>query len=44
MRNRSIRGLYVLAASVAVSTALGLAGATAASAGVHVKPHGDHGV
>jgi hypothetical protein len=38
MRNRSIRGLYVLAASVAVSSALGLAGATAASAGVHVKP------
>ena len=39
MRNRSIRGLYVLAASVAVSSALGLAGATAASAGVHVRPH-----
>jgi hypothetical protein len=39
MRNRSIRGLYVLAASVAVSTALGLAGATAASATVHVRPH-----
>ena len=39
MRNRSIRGLYVLAASIAVSSALGLAGATAASAGVHVKPH-----
>jgi hypothetical protein len=39
MRNRSIKGLYVLAASVAVSTALGLAGATAASAGVHVHPH-----
>jgi hypothetical protein len=39
MRNRSIRGLYVLAASVAVSSALGLAGATAASATVHVKPH-----
>jgi hypothetical protein len=39
MRNRSIRGLYVLAASVAVSTALGLAGATAASASTHtVKP------
>ena len=38
MRNRSIKGLYVLAASVAVSTALGLAGATAASAGVHVHP------
>ena len=37
MRNRSIRGLYVLAASVAVSSALGLAGATAASAAVH--PH-----
>ena len=37
MRNRSIKGLYVLAASVAVSTALGLAGATAASAAVH--PH-----
>jgi hypothetical protein len=40
MRNRSIRGLYVLAASVAVSTALGLAGATAASASTHhVRPH-----
>jgi hypothetical protein len=39
MRNRSIRGLYVLAASVAVSSALGLAGATAASAATHVKPH-----
>jgi hypothetical protein len=40
MRNRSIRGLSVLAASVAVSTALGLAGATAASASTHhVKPH-----
>jgi hypothetical protein len=40
MRNRSIRGLYVLAATVAVSSALGLAGATAASAGVHtVRPH-----
>ena len=39
MRNRSIRGLYVLAASVAVSSALGLAGATAASAGVHAHPH-----
>src|SRR5262249_6047186 len=39
MRNRSFRGLYVLAASVAVSTALGLAGATAASASTHVKPH-----
>ncbi len=39
MRNRSIRGLYVLATSVAVSAALGLAGATAASAGVHVRPH-----
>jgi hypothetical protein len=39
MRNRSIRGLYVLAASIAVSSALGLAGATAASAGVHVRPH-----
>ena len=40
MRNRSIKGLYVLAASVAVSTALGLAGATAASASTHhVKPH-----
>ena len=38
MRNRSIKGLYVLAASVAVSTALGLAGATAASATTHVKP------
>ena len=37
MRNRSIRGLYVLAASIAVSSALGLAGATAASAAVH--PH-----
>jgi len=39
MRNRSIRGLYVLAASVAVSSALGLAGATAATASTHVKPH-----
>jgi hypothetical protein len=39
MRNRSIRGLYVLAASVAVSSVLGLAGATAASAGVHVHPN-----
>ena len=40
MRIRSIRGLSVLAASVAVSTALGLAGATAASASTHaVKPH-----
>ena len=39
MRNRSIRGLYVLAASVAVSSALGLAGATAASATTHVRPH-----
>ena len=39
MRNRSIRGLYVLAASVAVSSALGLAGATAASAAGHIKPH-----
>jgi hypothetical protein len=39
MRNRSIKGLTVLAASVAVSTALGLAGATAASASSHVKPH-----
>ena len=39
MRNRSIRGLYVLAASVAVSSALGLAGATAASAVTHVRPH-----
>jgi hypothetical protein len=38
MRNRSLKGLYMLAASVAVSTALGLAGATAASAGTHVKP------
>jgi hypothetical protein len=37
MRNRSIRGLYVLAASIAVSSALGLAGATAASAAIH--PH-----
>jgi len=40
MRNRSIRGLYVLAASVAVSSALGLAGATAASASTStIKPH-----
>jgi len=40
MRIRSIKGLSVLAASVAVSTALGLAGATAASASTHnVKPH-----
>jgi hypothetical protein len=39
MRNRSSRGLYVLAASVAVSSAVGLAGATAASASTHVKPH-----
>ena len=39
MRNRSRKGLFTLAASVAVSTALGLAGATAASAGTHVKPH-----
>src|SRR5450432_1007562 len=40
MLNRSIKGLSVLAASVAVSTALGLAGATAASASTHtVKPH-----
>jgi hypothetical protein len=40
MRNRSIRGLSVLAASVAVSTVLGLAAATAASAGTHpVKPN-----
>jgi hypothetical protein len=39
MRNRSTRGLYVLAASVAVSSALGLAGATAASASTHVRPH-----
>jgi hypothetical protein len=39
MRNRSIKGLTVLAASVAVSTALGLAGATAASAATHAKPH-----
>ncbi len=40
MRNRSIKGLSVLAASVAVSTALGLAGATAASASTHtVHPH-----
>jgi hypothetical protein len=39
MRNRSIRGLYVLAASVAVSSVLGLAGATAASAGVRVHPN-----
>jgi hypothetical protein len=38
MRIRSIKGLSVLTASVAVSAALGLAGATAASAGVHVKP------
>jgi hypothetical protein len=35
-----IKGLSVLAASVAVSTALGLAGATAASASTHAaKPH-----
>ena len=39
MRNSSIRGLSVLAAGIAVSTALGLAGATAASAASHVKPH-----
>jgi hypothetical protein len=39
MRNRSIRGLSMLAASVAVSSALGLAGATAASASTHVRPH-----
>jgi hypothetical protein len=39
MRTRSIKGLTVLAASVAVSTALGLAGATAASAATHAKPH-----
>jgi hypothetical protein len=40
MRNRSIKGLTVLAASVAVSTALGLAGATAASASTHAAhPH-----
>jgi hypothetical protein len=39
MRNRSRKGLFTLAASVAVSTVLGLAGATAASAGTHVKPH-----
>jgi hypothetical protein len=40
MRIRSIRGLSVLAASVAVSTALGLAGATAASASTHAaKPN-----
>jgi hypothetical protein len=39
MRNRSRKGLFTLAASVAVSTALGMAGATAASAGTHVKPH-----
>jgi hypothetical protein len=40
MRIRSIKGLSVLAASVAVSTALGLASATAASAGTHaVKPN-----
>ena len=40
MRIRSIRGLSVLAASVAVSTALGLAGASAASASTHaVKPN-----
>ena len=39
MRTRSIKGLYVLAASVAVSTTVGLAGATAASASSHnVKP------
>ena len=39
MRKRSTKGLYVLAASVAVSSALGLAGATAVSASTHVKPH-----
>jgi len=40
MRIRSIRGLSVLTASVAVSAALGLAGATAASASTHhIKPH-----
>jgi hypothetical protein len=39
MRNRSIRGLYVLAASVAVSSALGLAGAAAATASTHISPH-----
>jgi hypothetical protein len=42
MRTRSLRGLSVLAASVAVSTSVGLAGATAASAasvsGRIVKP------
>ena len=39
MRTRSMKGLYVLAASVAVSTTVGLAGATAASASSHnVKP------
>ena len=44
MRNRSIRGLYVLAASVAVSSALGLAGATAASASDARQAARDHGV
>src|ERR1700729_3454719 len=40
MRIRSIKGLSVLAASLAVSTALGLASATAASASTHaVKPN-----
>jgi hypothetical protein len=40
MRIRSIKGLSVLAASVAVSSALGLAGATAAAASAHaVKPN-----
>jgi hypothetical protein len=39
MRIRSIKGLSVLAAAVAMSTSLGLAGATAASASPHtVKP------
>jgi hypothetical protein len=39
MRNRSIKGLSVLAASVAVSTALGMAGAAGASAATHARPH-----
>jgi hypothetical protein len=43
MRTRSIKGLYVLAASVAVSTTLGLAGATAASAAPSASG-GGHGV
>jgi hypothetical protein len=38
MRIRSFKGLSVLAASVAASTTLGLAGATSASATIHIKP------